>query len=110
MNAGRRQHDEDQQRERDPGMTQRRTRGLAPLTIGSRPHLAGEPQAGRGSAARASAPHRRCRVCTSQTMAPRDVAIATRPPTRIDQRAPNVSPIQPMIGAPTGVPPMKIAM
>ena len=26
------------------------------------------------------------------------------------QRAPNVSPTQPMIGAPIGVPPMKIAM
>jgi hypothetical protein len=32
------------------------------------------------------------------------------PPTRMVQRAPKFSPIQPMRGAPTGVPPMKIAM
>jgi hypothetical protein len=46
----------------------------------------------------------------SQTHAAAAVSSATIPPTRMVQRAPKVCPIQPISGAPMGVPPMKIAM
>ena len=45
----------------------------------------------------------------NQSVAAPAVIIDITPPSRIVYRGPKVSPIQPMIGAPTGVPPMKTA-
>ena len=111
--AGRRRRRRAQQGQRPGDDPPAHARAHAPLTIGSR-----APSWGRGPledeprpAVRTGSATAGARLRMTQADAPR-ARPRWRPGRRcrIDHRAPSAPPIQPTMGAPIGVPPMKIAM